>query len=360
MISCAWGGFLNPEDPFLLQLPCLVGVIIKTDLFETRPIRTPKIPILENPMGNWSETFENLFNLDAVILTNLLLSLLIFLILWLARRAILQVAFRRVEDIKTRYNWRKSTGYILFFLVAVFILPIWVRNGAGLVTYIGLLSAGIAVALKDPLSNLAGWIFIVWRHPFRVGDRIQIGVHGGDVIDLRIFQFSLMEIGNWIAADQSSGRIIHIPNGLIFTTPLANYTHGFHYIWNEIPVTITFESNWEMAKAILQEIADRHSVVPAGESPKNKSVADEYLIYYQHLAPTVYTRGTDRGVELTIRYLCEPRQRRGSAHAIWEEVLQAFSTQPGIHWAYPTMRYIGNDDLPLRPGSHDQVGSSQE
>ncbi len=297
-------------------------------------------------MDNLSEMLNAQFNLDAAILINLLSSLLIFLILWLARRAILRLAFRRTEDVKLRYNWRKTTGYLLYFLLAVSIIPLWVQNGVGLTTYLGLLSAGIAIALKDPLSNLAGWVFIVWRHPFRVGDRIQIGNNAGDVIDLRIFQFSLMEIGNWVSADQSTGRIIHVPNGLIFTSPLANYTHGFHYLWNEIPVTVTFESDWEKAKAILQEIANRHSVMPAEEKLANKKVGDEYLLYYQHLTPTVYTRVIDRGVDLNIRYLCEPRRRRGTTQAIWEDVLRAFAAHPDIHLAYPTTRYVGEESLP--------------
>ena len=69
-----------------------------------------------------------------------------------------------------------------------------------------------------------------------------------------------MEIGNWVDADQSTGRILHIPNGMIFTSGVANYTHGPDYIWNEIPVLITFESDWEKAKGLLQEIADAHDV----------------------------------------------------------------------------------------------------
>ncbi|NIP82375.1 MAG: mechanosensitive ion channel, partial [Gemmatimonadetes bacterium] len=87
-----------------------------------------------------------------------------------------------------------------------------------------------------------------------VGDRIQIGAHAGDVIDQRIFQFIVLEIGNWVDADQSTGRIIHIPNGLVFREPLANYTRGMQYIWNEIRVLVTFESNWKRAKQILDEI----------------------------------------------------------------------------------------------------------
>jgi len=92
-----------------------------------------------------------------------------------------------------------------------------------------------------------------------VGDRIQIGEHAGDVVDLRIFQFTLVEIENWVAADQRTGRVIHVPNGRVFNEVVANYSRGFEYIWNEVPVRVTFESDWEAAKAILQEIANRQA-----------------------------------------------------------------------------------------------------
>src|SRR5207247_865051 len=93
--------------------------------------------------------------------------------------------------------------------------------------------------------------FILWRRPFEVGDRVQIGPHAGDVIDLGLFQFTLNEIGAWVNADQSTGRIIHVPNGKVFTDPVANYNKGFRYIWNEVPVVVTFESDWRKAKQIL-------------------------------------------------------------------------------------------------------------
>ena len=68
---------------------------------------------------------------------------------------------------------------------------------------------------------------------------------------IRIFQFSLIEIGNWGDADQSTGRVIHIPNGIVFTQPQSNYTTGFQHIWHEIPVLVTFESDWKKAKKII-------------------------------------------------------------------------------------------------------------
>lgn len=161
---------------------------------------------------------------------NILISILIVVFLWIIRKIVLRIAYRRIEDSKVFYRWKKISGYITFFITAAILLVFWFRGLQSLATYLGLVSAGLAIALKDPVANLAAWLFILIRKPFNVGDRIQIGKHQGDVIDLRIFQFSLLEIGNWVDADQSTGRIIHIPNSKVFTETLANYYTGFDHL----------------------------------------------------------------------------------------------------------------------------------
>jgi small-conductance mechanosensitive channel len=219
----------------------------------------------------------------------------------------------------------------------------WFRGFQSLSTYLGLVSAGLAIALQVPLVNLAGWIFILWRRPFSVGDRIQIGDVKGDVIDQRIFMFTIMEIGNWVDAEQSTGRVIHIPNGKVFQDPLANYTEGFEYIWNEIGVLVTFESNWEAAKEILGEIAAKYGEAPSGAAAEQiKRAASTKLIIINKLTPIVYTSVKDSGVMLTVRYLCNTRRRRGSEQSIWEDVLRAFAKRDDIDFAYPTQRHYLN------------------
>jgi len=220
---------------------------------------------------------------------------------------------------------------------------LWFSGFQSIATYLGLLSAGIAIALKDVVSNFAGWLFIISRRPFSVGDRIQIGDHAGDVIDTRFFQFTLMEIGNWVNADQSTGRIIHIPNGMVLSEVLANYSKGFQYIWNEIPVLITFESNWKKAKKILQKIADKDAEQLSKAAEKRvKEASKKFMILYSRLTPIVYTSVQDSGVLLTIRYLCEPQRRRDSEQAIWEDVLKEFVGHEDIDFAYPTQRFYNN------------------
>ena len=273
--------------------------------------------------------------------TKLLGSLLIILALWLLRLLVSRFVSRRTADVRVHYRWRKATVYVSVVLGILLIGMLWLEDIQSTAVFLGLVSAGLAIALKDPLTNLVAWIFILWRRPFVAGDRIQIGQHAGDVIDLRIFQFTMLEIGNWVDADQSTGRIVHVPNGKVFSEALANYTTGFEYIWNEVPVCVTFESNWEEAKEILQEIADRHAAqLSQVAADRIRQAARRFMIMYSKLTPTVYTSVEESGVLLTIRYMCDPRKRRSSEQAIWEDVLRAFAEQTDIEFAYPTQRFF--------------------
>ena len=269
----------------------------------------------------------------------LLLTVLVIAALWVTHRIVLGLAYRGVTDPWSRYRWRKVVTYVILAVGVILVGRTWFVGMQTLATFFGLLSAGLAIALKDPIADLAAWAFIVWARPFEVGDRIQIGAHAGDVIDLRLFQFTLNEIRNWVDADQSTGRIIHINNGRVFSEPLANYDKGFKYIWNEVPVLITRESDWRKAKEILTRIAIKHAEHLTAKAEEDLLAASrQYLINYRKLTPIVYTKVVDSGVQLTMRYLIEPRKRRGTEHAIWEEVLTEFAAHTDVDLAYHTVR----------------------
>lgn len=264
---------------------------------------------------------------------------IVILALWIVRLIAIRIINRNIGETKVRYKWRKNLTYVTSFLGLFIIGSIWSEGFKSFSTFLGLLSAGLAIALKDPVSDFAGWIFVLWRKPLDVGDRIQIGEVKGDVIDIRIFKFTVLEIGNWVHADQSTGRVVHVPNHKIFTDPLANYTSDFEFIWNEIEVLVTFESDWKAAKNILQEIADGHLKDFVDHAERQvKRATKSYLIHYQYLTPIVYTDVKDSGVNLTIRHLTDPRKRRRIGQAIWEDVLDRFDEHDNIELAYPTMR----------------------
>ena len=294
-------------------------------------------------MADLSTWLQELSGIAPAAQSRLAHSAAVVAVLWLLRTLMLRVVLRRTEDVPTRYHWRKGTNYVAFLLGLLLVGRIWFAGIQSLATFLGLVTAGLAIALQDLVRSMAGWIFILWRRPLSVGDRIEIGGHGGDVIDIRLFKFTLMEIGNWVDADQSTGRVIHLPNSMILTDVIANYTQGFELIWNEVPVLVTFESNWEEAKQILTRVGEEHDAHLSHEAERRiREASKRFMIFYTKLTPVVYTSVRDCGVLLTLRYLIAPRKRRGSEQSIWEQILREFAAREDIDFAYPTQRFYDN------------------
>lgn len=286
---------------------------------------------------------QGITGLSPDVQSKIFTSLIVIIILWLIRIIVVRILWRNTEDPFVRYRWRKATIYAVVIMGLLIVGRIWFAGIQSIATFLGLMTAGLAIALQDLVKSVAGWIFLMWRKPFIIGDRIQVGDNAGDVIDIRLFKFSLVEIGNWVDADQSTGRVIHLPNSLILTDVIANYTREFEFIWHEIPVLLTFESDWKKAKEILAEIAQRHAAHISKDAEKRiKEASKRYLIFFSVLTPTVYTSVKDSGVLLTIRYLISARTRRGSEQAIWEDILVSFSQCTDIDFAYPTQRFYDN------------------
>ncbi len=284
---------------------------------------------------------------NSTILLNLLFTVLSITFFWLARYIVLHLVSKYKEDPNILYRWRKASSTVTLILNIIIISQIWIKEFNNLLTYLGLLSAGIAIALKDFIVNALGWLYIVSSKPFIVGDRIQIGELSGDVIDIKAFFFTIMEIGNWVHADQSTGRIVHVPNGQLFTANLSNYTKAFKYIWNEIPVTITFDSDWKKAKEILTDILeDKVGHMSRTAEKKVRDAAKKFMIYYSTLAPAIYTETEANGIILTLRYLCEVKQRRNTKHLLWEAILEEFGKYKNINFAYNTLTVHKGEDSP--------------
>lgn len=266
----------------------------------------------------------------------------IVLVILLIRALAFRLIRNRITDVRSSYYWRRGVNFVCGIL-ALIIAICWFAGIKDVGTFLGLLSAGLAVALSDLLANFAGWIFIMTRRPFVVGDRIQINETKGDVIDIRLFNTFLLECGNWVDAEQSTGRIIMIPNGSVFRNVTANYTRTFEHIWDEVNVLVTFESDWKKAKKILTQIAeDKVHTMSAGVEEQIRRAASKHMIFFQKLTPIVYTTVKDSGVQLTLRYLTLPRSRRSAEQIVWESILDRFAEEPQIDLAYPTIRYYAN------------------
>lgn len=290
------------------------------------------------------------------IQSKILASVLLLVALTATRILILRSIHQRIEESEIAYRSRKIATYTVTVVGIVTLSWIWLEAFDNLATYLGLVSAGIAIALSDLLKNMAGWMYILSRRPFTVGDRIEIDGIRGDVVDVRLFRFSLMEVGNWVDADQSTGRLMHIPNGRVFTAPIANYTEGFEFIWHEIPFLVTFESDWRRAEAILRTALDEHATkLDRAAESRIRATARRYQIKIGAVTPTVYMTVKDSGVLLTGRFMVDARQRRGLEESVWASILDAIAADPTVDLAYPTVRTYFEGKLPIVRHDPDQT-----
>lgn len=262
-------------------------------------------------------------------------------ILIVLRGLVVRAIGRKLDSSHAIFRLRKGSTYLTVAVIVVVLSFIWAAQLGTIGSFVGIIAAGLVIALSDLLKDLAGWIYIYLRRPFRAGDRIEIGEFAGDVIDIRAFRFSLLEIKNWVEADQSTGRIVHVPNGLLFNTPMANYTEGFPFVWHEVVVLVTFESDWKLAEKIVLEAIETHAPDPkeAGALADLERASMQYYIQFRHLTPTTYVRADDSGVRVTGRMLVRARTRRGVESAVWRDILDRFAAEPTVELAYPTVRY---------------------
>ena len=265
---------------------------------------------------------------------------IVYIIAFLA----VKVINKKVENYRLRHKSRRFSYYFATLISILVVIMIWTELTDSIATYIGFLSAGLALALRDVLMNIAGWILINIRQPFGLGDRVEWGNVKGDVIDIRVFYTIVLEIGNWIDCDQSTGRLVYLPNKYIFEHTLFNYTRDFSYLWNELKFTITFESDWKEARKLINQAANEASEdLEADARAEIKTMAKKYMIKYSKFTPITYVDVKESGVELTLRYLTSARKRRFIQSLISEKVLERIEQQSNVELAYPTKRIFRRD-----------------
>ncbi len=262
----------------------------------------------------------------------------------LASGALSPMLAANTKTLQQRHKVRRTVEWFRTAAILVALLVIWGARVENLGVFLGIIGAGLALSLQELLLSIAGWGYAMLKKPFDIGDRIQVGDMVGDVIDIGVLHTTLVEVGNWVNADQSTGRLIIIPNSSFFRESVYNYTKGFPFIWNELCIVVTYESDWEKAKELILELSrEEDSKIETEVHRQIDDMQESYAILrYRVLTSIVYTSIADNGVALTLRYLTPVRARRTTEHKLFEGILKAFNKEPGIDFAYPTTRFYHN------------------
>ena len=268
------------------------------------------------------------------------------ILVYLITRIIAGLLDRWIHKPDVLYVVRKRLFYIATILGIILVAGIWTEFLSGLTTFLGIIGAGVALALKDPLTSIAGWLYLTVSRLYSLGDRIEIDGMKGDVVDIGVFNSILLEVDGWVHGEQSTGRLVTVPHNWLFIKQLYNYTTGFRFIWTETAVNVTYESDWKEAQRIITDIIDDIS----GDTPERAAAAirtasNKYLIKLGTLTPIVYTANLDFGIQLTARYLVPVRSRRAKESQVIKAILDSFNASDTIDLAYPTYRIVQNSQI---------------
>ncbi len=260
-----------------------------------------------------------------------------------------EIVADKLKEPKLKYSFRKTVSLTYLVVLSIAVITIWVPNPEALLVAYGLVAAGIAVALSDLFKNIAGGIIIFFTRPFNVGDRIEVADEFGDVIDIDVMYTTLMEIREWVDGDQATGRLNVIPNGLLLTNVVNNYTKDNEFIWDEIMVPVTYDSDWRAASRIMLDVISKETSEVIRESEKEFShLRDKYYLPKKPTQPNVFMRITDNWIQLSVRYMTPARERRALHDRLSRLMLEKIEKSRKVKVASATFDIVGLPDIKIR------------
>ena len=251
-------------------------------------------------------------------------------------------ASRFVKDYQARYRIRKVSALISYLVIILFLAVVFKDRLGGLAIALGVAGVGIAFALQEVITSVAGWAAINFANFYKTGDRIQLGGIKGDVIDIGILRTTLMELGEWVKSDLYTGRIVRIANSFVFKEPVFNYSGDFPFLWDEITVPVTYASDHRLAREILEKVI--HTVIDEYSAYAKrawKNIVKKYLVEEAMIDPVVTLVCTDNWIEFTVRYITDFKLRRSTKNRLFSLILEEFEATGGrVKIASTTMQLV--------------------
>lgn len=270
--------------------------------------------------------------LNDPVVTNSFFTSLVLTISYLFFTIILgMVIVRRITDLKTRYTANKALSALSIIFIIALCLRIWVTDTSALIVSYGIIGAALAFALQDVFRNFVGGFLIIISSMYRVGDRIAIDKNYGDVMDIGVLYTTLMEIRGWVSGDQPSGRLLTIPNSLVISHPLYNYTRDHSFVWDEISIPITYDSDWRRAKDLVLGIVIKETAAMTKQADEEiERIGEKYYLPKKVVDPSAYITLTDNWITLDVRYVTDARSRRILRSRLNELILAAIEADDRI------------------------------
>jgi len=260
-------------------------------------------------------------------------------------RLIRKRVIRRISSTKSRYFFLKVGSAIIYGIGVLWLLSSLLANHPSIFASLAIVGAGIAIALQDLIKDFVGWILILQRRYFKLGQRISIGNITGDVIDISPFRTTLLEVGgdNGPMSSKRTGKTLTVPNSKVLQEPVLNYNTTSDFVTSDLNITITYESNWQKAEEILNALLKKHTEEfskQAQEQQRRRTTL--FYTVWEVSDPQVHIDIAESGVQFSMRFYVPIGGRRTIVTALSRDILLAFDAEKSVELAYTTYRIVKN------------------
>jgi len=260
--------------------------------------------LYEKNLTNWRDTVAARYKAE---LKNLAVHLgflaVIFAILFglaeLWRRAVI----RYVQEPRRRHQFLLLRRFALWFVIALILATTLAGKLGSIATFAGLLTAGVALAMQNVIVAIVGYFFLIGKFGIRVGDRVQAGATTGEVIDVGLVRFHMMELDK---GGTPTGRVVAFSNSIVFqpSAGLFKQIPGTSFAWHEVSATVPRQADFTLVRKRLLEASEKvlrdYQDAIAGQYRQMEKTG--MLVSEKELQPRVALRLSSAAVEVTIRY----------------------------------------------------------
>ena len=251
-----------------------------------------------------------------------------------AARAVDAFIIERTCSQVSQYNFKRILRLAVGVVLATIVVSVLFANWYAAAASLGLISLVLGFALQTPITSLIGWGYILAREPYRIGDRIRIGEHTGDVIALSYLDTTLWEVGgDYVSTDHPSGRLVKFPNANVLTNPVLNYSWSlFPYVWNEITFHVGYDSDLPFVERTMRETVEEDTGAAMGERVRHyrELLAQTPVDHVQVLdRPSVLFRvDPNTWIDATVRYLVDPKDAGATKTRLMARLLERLNAAP--------------------------------
>ena len=250
----------------------------------------------------------------------------VLLLLLFADRWLERLLGRSGVDRRQLATLRSVVGVTLQIVAVAIILLMLVGLPGQIGAMLGLVGAGLTVALKDFIVAFVGWFVLMGRNGMRIGDWVEINGVSGEVVELNMFHTVLLETGNWTDAGHPTGRRVTFTNSFAISGHYFNFSTSGQWLWDELSVMVPYGRDpHAIAAAIEKEVTSATAKDASQAEQEWRRAARGQRGVAFTAQPGIAVRPAAGGVEIAVRYVTRASERLALRARLYQSAVQLLS-----------------------------------